>query len=287
MIAPRTLPLDERISRWIGAQTSEAQAQACVRYALAFNTLDVTWLKDALSPFVTYDSQSVHRNGMAVPLRGRRAVMAYWSSKIETLLRNSDRRPRFELATTSNGDPCAAGCQPTGELDQNWLDVPIANLTLQTDTQGLITSALMITVAPNPATCLRSGIYPGIEDPVQERPRGFIRPGPGYDGLRFVFFLLDGTMGLDKKMQETARATKETFPGADFRLLVWEHMTESEMEELRNAQFVGFPAVAVYFRDQCVLRHQGLMSPESLAAAVNGASTLYVAAESGNSEPRH
>ena len=115
------------------------------------NTLDVTWLKDALSPFVTYDSQSVHRNGIAVPLRGRRAVMAHWSSKIETLLRNSDRRPRFELATTSNGDPCAAGCQPTGELDQNWLDVPIANLTLQTDTQGLITSALMITVAPNPA----------------------------------------------------------------------------------------------------------------------------------------
>jgi hypothetical protein len=272
----RELPVNDSISRWVDEQESADSARACLRYAVAFNSLDASWLENSLSPFATYDSQSVHINGAANPLRGRDAVFYYWSDKIKTLRNNPSRRPRFELATTSLGQPCAAGFQPAGDFYQNWLQKPVVNLALGADIDGLIISALMITVAPDPASCSRSGIFPGIEVPVKETPRNFIRPSSGFEGLRFSFFLLDGKMRLDKRMVETAQLTLANFPEAKSKLMIWQEMSDSEMGELTSAQFSGFPAVAVYYLDQCIFRHQGLISPESLTEAVKGVSKLHV-----------
>ena len=272
----REIPVHDSIFRWVDEQESADSARACLRYALAFNSLDASWLENSLSQFVTYDSQSVHINGAANPLRGRDAVFSYWSDKIKTLRNSPSRRPRFELATTSIGQPCAAGFQPAGDFDQNWLQKSVANLTMETDIHGLITSALMITVAPDPASCSRSGIFPGIEVPVKETPRNFIRRSSGYEGLRFSFFLLDGKMRLDKRMVETEELALANFPGAMSKLMIWQEMTDSELGELASAQFSGFPAVAVYYLDQCIFRHQGLISPDSLTTAVEGVSKLHV-----------
>lgn len=272
----KKLVTSKEIERWIESHESADSARACLRYALAFNLLDASWVENLLSPFVTYDSQSVHVNGAPDPLRGEKVVFTYWQEKIETLRRSATRRPIFELATTSTGLPCAAGYQPAGDFDQNWLRKPLVNLTLSTDVDGLITRALMITVFPNPATCLRSGIFPGVDDPVKEGPRNFIRSGRDYQGLHFSFFLLNGKTGLDQGMCKTADQTQLNFPGSTYKNIVWEKMSDSDSTELRNAQFVGFPAVAVYYLDECILRFEGLISPDFLKEKVLEVSKLHV-----------
>jgi hypothetical protein len=93
----RELPVNDSISRWVDEQESADSARACLRYAVAFNSLDASWLENSLSSFVTYDSQSVHINGAANPQRRRDAVFSYWSDKIKTLRNCPSRRPRFEL----------------------------------------------------------------------------------------------------------------------------------------------------------------------------------------------
>ena len=45
----RPLPHDPRTTEWIAASHKPALAEACVRYALAFNTLERSWL-DTLGP---------------------------------------------------------------------------------------------------------------------------------------------------------------------------------------------------------------------------------------------
>lgn len=270
------LPIDHRTQEWINDQESSDSARACLRYALAFNLLEDCWLDEQLSPFATYDSQSVHVNGAANPLRGKEAVSSYWKEKIATLRRSAARRPLFELATTDTGETCLAGYQPSGEFDQNWLQKPLVNVTLSTDVNGLITRALMITVVPDPASCVRSGIFPGIEVPVKETPRNFIRRGSDFQGLHFTFFLLNGTAGLDQRMVKTADQTLRDFPGSSSRTIVWEGISEVDSAELAKAQFVGFPAVAVHYSGQCILRFEGLISPDVLKMKVLEASKLHV-----------
>jgi hypothetical protein len=48
---PRELPDYEQLARWISRQRSRGCAAACVRYALAFTTLDAGWLSGAYPGF--------------------------------------------------------------------------------------------------------------------------------------------------------------------------------------------------------------------------------------------
>lgn len=267
----RDLPSNAGIVQWVVAQENHASAVACVRYALAFNTLDMSWLKHALSPFVTYESQSVFDK-----LSGTKQVWGHLAGKVDALQRSRALRPRFELAITQMGEPCAAGFQPQGAYDRNWLQQPLTSVVFETDARGLITSILVITVAPATDSAKRSGIYPGVEGAVQERPRGFVRPGADYQGLRFVFFLLDGKTGLDQQMRKTAEAVASKFPGAECQVLVWQEMRGDEYQELHKAQFTGFPSVAVYYRNQGIFRKQGLISAEALTSAIQDATLMFV-----------
>jgi len=132
-------------------------AEACVRYAMAFNSLDVDWLIGILSPTVKYESQSVF-----AALVGRNKVMSHLRGKIESIRKSLDTFPRFELANTQSGEPCVAGFQKQGELDNSWLAKPIANVVFQHDEHGLISSILIITVAPLPEAAILSGLSPGL-----------------------------------------------------------------------------------------------------------------------------
>ena len=131
--------------------------EACVRYAMAFNSLDVDWLIGIFSPAVEYESQSVF-----APLVGRNKVMSHLRGKIESIRKSLDTLPRFELANTQSGEPCVAGFQKQGELDNSWLAKPIANVVFQHDEHGLISSILIITVMLPPEVAILSGLYPGI-----------------------------------------------------------------------------------------------------------------------------
>ena len=132
-------------------------AEACVRYAMAFNSLDVDWLIGVISPAVKYESQSVF-----AALVGRNKVMSHLRGKIESIRKSLDTLPRFELANTQSGEPCVAGFQKQGELDNSWLAKPIANVVFQHDENGLISSILIITVPPPPEAAILSGLSPGL-----------------------------------------------------------------------------------------------------------------------------
>jgi hypothetical protein len=151
------LPDKESIKEWISAKGDSLVAEACVRYAMAFNSLDVDWLIGVLSPDVKYESQSVF-----AALVGRNKVMNHLRGKIETIRKSLDTLPRFELANTQSGEPCVAGFQKKGEFDNSWLAKPITNVVFQHDENGLISSILIITVVPPPETAILSSLCPGI-----------------------------------------------------------------------------------------------------------------------------
>ena len=52
----RPLPHDPRTTEWIAASLKPALAEACVRYSLAFNTLERAWLAGLLADDVQYGS---------------------------------------------------------------------------------------------------------------------------------------------------------------------------------------------------------------------------------------
>lgn len=267
----RPLLDDARLSSWIDRTGLPAEAAACVRYALAFNTLDPGWLANALADQVTYDSQ--HAFGT---LRGQRRVFEYLRGKILTLREDPSVQPRFELAVTELGDCCAAGFQPMGAFDRNWLDTPLINVVFTVNPVGLIESILIITVAPSPAGADRSGIYPGVVENDGERPRKLLLPTTDYQGLQFVFFLLDDVIALDRRMRQVAEQTLARFPGAESRFVVSTRMTDTDNDAIARAQISGFPSVAVYFRGEAVCRQQGLISAETLTSMVSDATTLCV-----------
>jgi len=62
------------------AQGDSLVAEACVHYAMAFNSLDVDWLIGVISPAVKYESQSVF-----AALVGRNKVMSHLRGKIESI----------------------------------------------------------------------------------------------------------------------------------------------------------------------------------------------------------
>ena len=231
-----------------------------------FNTLDLTWIEAALSPWVTYESQSVFE-----VLTGKDAVLKYFVGKILTL-KAGNRKPRGELAITSQGEPCVAMFQPRGQFDRNWLDTPLANVIFNVNENDLISGIFMISAVPSPASARRSGIFPGIEGPVAGAPKNVIRSAADYKGLRFDFFS-DGSK-LDEMMRQTAYKTLDEFPEANrFFLSMEDH------EATCASGFIGFPSVAVYYQDEVVFRHQGLISSTELINRIKESTQLYVVAD--------
>jgi hypothetical protein len=261
---------DARLNGWCKEFSDTAQAALCVRYALAFNAMDAGWLKDTLASTVTYGSQSVLET-----LQGKEAVWDYLSGKIHSLRSNPKRRPRCELGVSEIGKPCVLMYQPQGAYDRTWLDIPLASVDIKMDNDGLASEIFMITAVPSPASAKRSGIYPGVKEDVHERAKRFIRPGDDYAGLRFSFFLLDGKMSLDRRMMEESEKVLAAFPGSIRSTLITSQRT-STADELDQVGFVGFPSVAVFWRDEIIYQHQGLIIADSLISEITKMTVLHV-----------
>jgi hypothetical protein len=154
----RDLPDDESVGRWIHSQDDTALAVACVHYAMAFNSLDESWLDGVLARSITYESQSVFEK-----LSGRVRVVGHLLAKLEAIQAMTESRPIFEIGLQS-GAPCVIGYQQQEPDDKGWLDKPIANFTFELDEERVIKSILVVTVAPIPSTARGSGVYPGLLD---------------------------------------------------------------------------------------------------------------------------
>ena len=267
----RPIPTDNNIQIWCSKFLDRSQAEFCVRYALVFNTLDVGWLEDTLSPSVTYGSQSVLETMVGIS-----RVWEYLTGKMETLCLNHDRQPRCELAICVDGNPCVLMFQPQSAYDRNWLDSPLASLVIKTDDKCLATEFFMITVVPSPSLAERSGIYPGIEEDVHEHAKRFIRPSTDYKGLRFSYYLLDGKLSLDRRMVEESEQVLKAFPGAERRIIISLAPNSEEYDEILSVGFKGFPSVAVFWKGEIIYRHQGLVLANLLITVIKDTASMYV-----------
>lgn len=273
---PRELLISHAFLDWQTATASRAETFLCLRYALAFNQLDATWLDGALAPEVTYESQSVFD-----VLTGPDAVMEYLRGKLNTLRQNPDTKVRAELALLPQGRPCVAMFQGRNAYHANWLDQAMAATTFSAGSNGRAVRILMITTVPSPATTRRSGIYPGVDAPPTETPKRFIRPTADYQGLRFEVFLLDGQMGLDREMRARMRQALDSFPGAQYLEFNSQQMKVDEHERVGLAGFNGFPGVAAYWREHLIHTHQGLIDDPAYTEEVERATALHVVAGGG------
>lgn len=157
MTARQEMAFDPAIGEWIKAQRDPLEASWLVRYALAFNRLDVTQLRDGLAFDVTYESQSVFET-----MHGSAAFLQYLEGKFKTI-RASSAFVVADLASFTGGKPCVALCQVSDNADKEWLDSPIAAMTVSVSPDGLAQSMLMITCVPPLASAKGAGLFPGYE----------------------------------------------------------------------------------------------------------------------------
>ena len=264
---------DSEIEAWIDDQRDPQEARWLSRYALAFNSLVIDPLREALSPGVTYESQSVFDK-----LIGQESLIQYLDGKLRAI-RRSKNRIAAELAEFPGGQPCVAVFQAASELDTNWLDTPLAAMTVRMDPSGLAKSMLMITCVPSPSSAEGTGLFPGCVTPPTIRERRFIRPFPTFRGITLYFYYLDGEIGLDKVMIDTAEYVRQHLE--EIKVIEVIHgviqMGWQRQKVFDAFQFNGFPSVGAMFKGKPFYRHQGLIHGPELMDALEKSAPIYVA----------
>jgi len=240
-----------------------AAALLVLRYAHAFNELDATWLRGCLAPAVTYASQSVFQE-----LAGRTAVWEYLSGKIAALRsEGKDSMVRVELGSDAmGGKPCAIVLQANGPHDKNWVDRPLAYLTIEANSEGNATKLFMVTAVPPPASARRTGVFPGAKSLPKWQP--LRRATADYLGLKFHLFVWDGKPPLDTFMIASLEGVLQRLPGAALRVIRLETANEEESEVIAQLGIVSFPELAVYWEDTLVWQGRGLMGADAVERAV-------------------
>ena len=272
--------LSDEEREWVDSNADAGMALWLVRYARALNTLNVGPLTNGLTPDVGYESQSVFER-----MVGRERLIHYWQGKFDSI-RRGGRSLAAELARLPDGQPCVALYQAASQYDTNWLDTPLALMTIRTNALGEASSFLMITCVPAPGSARGSGLYPGRAEPLTARPRRFIRTSPNFDEIALYAFYLDGTIELDRLMAEAVDQARRELPG----IRVAEASSSKAdvcpaWPAVYQFGFNGFPSVGALFRGKPIYRHQGLISGPALIAALRAAAPLFVASSPGQDGP--
>jgi hypothetical protein len=152
------LPGSYGIYEWITNSKNPIVEEVCVRFAMAFNTLDIKWLNNSLlSTDVKYASQHVFSE-----IQGRRNVIKHLANKIENLSNNPNDH-YFELAITQDEKPCVAGFQKQSEDDSEWMMKPITNIIFSNYPNEPINDIFIVTIVPRPDSVKLTGIRPGLD----------------------------------------------------------------------------------------------------------------------------
>jgi hypothetical protein len=267
------VPFDSAVAGWIDGQQKHHEAHWLALYALAFNRLDASPLREHLASNVTYESQSVFDT-----LHGPEAFLKYLEGKFKAI-RASGNRVVTELAMLPGEKPCVALYQAGSDLDTNWLDTPLAAMTVTVTPEGFAKAMLMITCAPSPATARGSGLFPGRDVPPTTQEKRFIRPTPSFQGINVYFYYLDGEIGLDKTMEEAANYVRMHLEGIKVieDLYSTLHINWTRQKVFEAFGFNGFPSVGAMFNGKVIYRHPGVIHGPELVDALQKAAPLYVA----------
>ena len=140
------------------------------KYCEAWNLLDADIIEPFIDEGVRYESQMVFD-----ALLGKDAVLGHIRGKMKTIKKNapasnayaelafvgSQRGMTIQLAM-AEGRPCALLAQPVRES--------ILALVLLGVSEDKITSIDICAIVPNPKDAIRTGYYPGIDEPWIEWP---------------------------------------------------------------------------------------------------------------------
>lgn len=274
--APDLIPFTAAEAAWINSHPELASScQWLVRYACAFNSLDISPLKGTLSPWVSYESQSVFEK-----MTGPKALYAYWEGKFASIAR-SDSKVVAELCTLPRGKPGVTLFQATSSLDTNWLDKPLAVMTAEVNQLGEATNLLMITCTPSPGTARGSRVFPGLTEIPLTNEKKFIRKSSDYSEIKLYAFYLSGKTSFDSDMACSVNFAKESLPGLEvIEETIAGPDSSAERKTANNFLFVGFPSVGAKFNGKTIYRHQGLIDGHNLVEALKAASPLYLTARS-------
>lgn len=269
-----TISSDE--ARWIASHPE--QADVCrwlVGYALAFNTLSIEPLKKTLSPWVTYESQS-----LSDKMEGPKLLYAYWKGKFQSIAK-SESKVVAELSTLPSGLPGVTLYQAGSALDTNWLDKPLAVMTAEVNALGEATMLLMITCAPSPSSARGTRIFPGFDGTPTTNEKKFIRKSSDYSEICVYAFYLDGEISLDIEMKRSVAFAQESLRGLKVIEETYSGLGRSiNQENLNKFHFVGFPSIGATFCGKPIYRQQGLISGERLVEALKTASPMFLATTS-------
>lgn len=258
---------------WISASGDRAACRWLIRYAQAINSLDIVPLQNHLAPDVTYESQSVFDR-----MTGANVVLSYWREKFQTIRRSKDGLVA-ELACFPHGQPCVRLFQAASAFDTNWLDEPVAAMTVTTDQSGNAKSCLMITCVPHPGTACGTGIFPGLSQPPALRPRRFVRRTHRFDEITLYVFYLDGEFALDRDMAKSIAFVRREIEGVRIvELKETERNAAPEWEAFTLLRLSGFPSVGALYEGSSIYRHSGWIDGPELVAALRRAAPLFVAA---------
>jgi hypothetical protein len=247
-----------------------SHAEALVRYARAYNLLEIDWLEDVLHPEVTYESQSVFD-----VLEGRERVLHYLSGKLQTLKKHGDScLCRAELAEASRGEYCVRLYQKSGEMDRSFHRNPVGLMEIKVDADGLITTFFLCTVVPSPSSARGSGVFPGLDEeevwPAGPKPR---LVGPRYESLTLCLIQLDGNIELDRAMEANVREALRLLPGAVLERIVEDSPkgTQEQSELLAEWMVNSFPVLVVLWNHELLLKFTGVHSSKRILDGISEA----------------
>ncbi len=167
----RPLLVTDREKIWLSETASALKGEVLLRYARAFNLLDVTWLEGAIADSATYDSQSVMDT-----MVGAQRILEYFRCKIEAIRANPDTVVRMELGMHPQLGDCVLAYQMEVASASNLSVKPVALMDVRIDAVGMVTSFTMCTVVPPAAEASRSYVVPGMQGAYPGSPKIDICP---------------------------------------------------------------------------------------------------------------
>ena len=144
---------------WVRRSADPEAARACAQVAAGINRKDALLITALLADDCTYESQDQYGK-----LRGRGPVGEHFAVVMENIRRAGPaREARAELAVEpACGGPAVLVHQRDSAYGRPGLGRIVGYLTVHELKEGRVGALFKVTAVPNPLTCRRSGLFPGL-----------------------------------------------------------------------------------------------------------------------------
>ncbi len=249
---------------WIRGSVDPEGARACVQLAAGINLKDALLITDLLSDDCTYEAQDQYGK-----LRGRGPVGEHFAVVMENIRRAGPaREARAELAVEpAYGGPCVLVHQRDSACGRPGLGRSVGYFTVHELKEGRASVLFKVTAVPNPLTCRRSGIFPGLSP--EEVRRAMEYSGERLTRSGEVFFLLFTFGQPDSPWDEKMRASvEEILP--EFSPVRLRLCTTADKGLQRSYGVGAYPTLVVARGGEAVMLIEGFHTARDLREILGG-----------------